>query len=275
MTNIELTTAIIAGILQGIVEWLPVSSQGNIALFLTVVNFPPQMALQLALFLQIGTTLSAVSYYREDIIDALHILPTWRPQNAFEPTNALISFILLASVVTGIVGIPLYIYAVDFAEQLSGGIFIVLIGLLLIFTGAIQLFSDSIGQGFREQPTMFDACIVGAVQGLAILPGVSRSGMTTSALLFRSYDPPVVFQLSFLLAIPASIGAAGLTIAGAGGLPGITPVAALTATVTSAVVGYFTIDALLRVVERIPFWSVCFGLGGIAILGGVVVTILT
>ena len=92
-------------------------------------------------------------------------------------------------------------------------------------------------------------------------------------LLFRSYDPPVAFRLSFLLSIPASLGAAVLTVVGAGGLPGISPGGALAAMATSAVVGYFTIDALMRIVDRLPFWLICFGLGGLAIVGGGVVSV--
>jgi len=275
VSSTDLFVAIIAGVVQGVVEWLPVSSQGNLALFLTAVGTSPDVALQLALFLQIGTTISAASYYREDIAVASRAVPEWRPRAAFETDNALVSFIVVACVATGVVGIPLYIFAVDFASELTGGIFISVIGVLLILTGILQLASESVGMGYRELPTFVDACLVGASQGIAILPGISRSGITTSALLFRSYDPPVAFRLSFLLSIPASLGAAGLTVVGAGGLPGISLSGAIGATVASAVVGYLTIGALMRIVERLPFWLICFGLGGLAIIGGGVVSYIT
>jgi len=139
----------------------------------------------------------------------------------------------------------------------------------------LQLASESVGNGYRNQPTLVDACLVGAAQGIAILPGISRSGTTTSMLLFRSYDPPVAFRLSFLLSIPASLGAAALTVVGAGGLPGISLSGAIAATATSAIVGYLTIDALMRIVDRLPFWLICFGLGGLAIVGGGVVSVIT
>ena len=90
-------------------------------------------------------------------------------------------------------------------------------------------------------------------------------------LLIRNYKASSAFRLSFLLSVPASIGGAALTLAGAGGLPGIAPEAAAIALVTSAGVGYAAIDLLLRIVERIPFWAVCFGLGGLAIFGGTAV----
>lgn len=98
--------------------------------------------------------------------------------------------------------------------------------------------------------------------------------MTRSALLFRSYDPPAAFRLSFLLSIPASLGAAALTLVGAGGLPDISLAAAAIALSVSAAVGYLTIDALMRVVDRIPFWMVCLGLGGFAVVGEGVVSVL-
>ena len=274
MTTTDLAVALLAGIVQGVVEWLPVSSQGNLALVLTAVGVAPEQALQLALFLQVGTTLSAVTYYREEIRVAVTTLPGWRPKTAYKNTNALVSYLIVASGMTGLVGIPLYLFAVDLAGQLTGGVFIAVIGVLLILTGILQLKSEAVAMGGRDRPTFTDSLLVGAVQGVAILPGVSRSGVTTSALLFRSYDPPAAFRLSFLLSIPASLGAAGLTLAGAGGLPGISPAAAATALSVSTLVGYFTIDVLMRVVDRIPFWAVCFGLGGLAVVGGGVVSVV-
>jgi len=274
VSRIDLVVAILAGIVQGIVEWLPVSSQGNLALFLTVVGTDPAVAVQLALFLQVGTTLSAAVYYRDDIATAIRAVPGWRPDSAYAGENAIASYVVVATLMTGVVGIPLYVYAVDLAGQLTGGIFIAAIGVLLVLTGILQLASESVSMGIRDAPTLPDSVLVGAVQGVAILPGISRSGITTSALLFRSYDPPAAFRLSFLLSIPASLGAAALTITGAGGLPGIEPVPALAALGVSSFVGYLTIDALMRIVDRIPFWVVCFGLGGLAIVGGGVVSIV-
>jgi len=274
VTLTDFFIAVIAGVVQGIVEWLPVSSQGNLALVLSLLGIDPATALQLALFLQVGTTLSAATYYREEIRTAFDAVPGWRPGAAFDGDNAIPSYIVIACLMTGLVGIPLYIIAVDFASQLTGGVFIALIGVLLIVTGFLQLASESVAMGGTTQPTLADSVLVGAVQGVAILPGVSRSGVTTSAFLFRSYEPPAAFRLSFLLSIPASLGGATLTVLGAGGLPGIAPLPALTALVVSALVGYLTIDALMRVVERVPFWAVCFGLGGLAIVGGGVVTLV-
>lgn len=271
----EYLIAILAGIVQGIVEWLPVSSQGNLSLFLTLVGTSPDHALQLALFLQLGTTVSSAVYYRAEIWESLEAAPGWRPQTAFVGPNAVTSFVVVACLATGLIGLPLYVVAIDFASELSGGAFVAAIGVLLVLTGVLQLVSESVDLADKSDPTFSDAVLIGAVQGVAILPGVSRSGVTTSALIFRSYDAPSAFRLSFLLSIPTGIGAGLLIFVTEGGIPGVALEAALIALVTSAVVGYATIGILMRVVERVPFWLVCFGLGGLAIVGGGVVTVLT
>jgi undecaprenyl-diphosphatase len=268
MDRVGLFVAVLAGIVQGIFEWLPVSSQGNLALVLTALDTDPEVALQFALFLQVGTSLSAAVYYREELSTAVRTAPGWHPGAAYDERNALTSYVVVACLATGVVGVPLWLLAVDVASELSGAAFVALVGVLLVFTGVARLQSAAVSVGGREQPTLLDSLLVGAVQGVAILPGVSRSGVTTSVLLVRSYDPPAAFRLSFLLSIPASLGAAALTVAGAGGLPGIAPSAALVALLVSAVVGYATIDLLMRAVARVPFWAVCFGLGGLAIAGG-------
>ena len=269
----DLIVAAVAGIVQGVVEWLPVSSQGNLTLLLTALGTNPEVALQLALFLQLGTTISAASYYRDELTIAVEGITSWRVGTAFEKENAVISYLFVASVATGLVGIPLYVFAIDIASELTGGLFISLIGVLLIITGVIQLGSETGQDGSKQQPTLSDAALVGIAQGVAILPGISRSGMTTSTLLFRKYEPTTAFTLAFLLSIPASIGAAVLTLVDAGGIPGISPVAAAVAMATSGIVGYATIDVLMRIVDRVPFWGICFGLGGLAIVGGGVVAI--
>ena len=268
VSQLAVVVAVIAGVVQGIVEWLPISSQGNLAVVLTALGTDPAAALRLALFLQVGTTLSAASYYWRDLLGVLQTVPSWRPTSAYETEHALLSYLGVATLATGLVGVPLYLFVIDLASALTGGAFVAAIGVLLILTGLLQLASDATDAGRRDQPGLFDSLLVGAVQGVAILPGVSRSGVTAGALLFRRYEPPAAFRLSFILSIPASLGAAAITMVDAGGVPAISPTTALVALGVSTVVGYLTIDAIMRVVDRIPFWAVCVGLGGLAVLGG-------
>ncbi|WP_122090005.1 undecaprenyl-diphosphate phosphatase [Halalkalicoccus subterraneus] len=272
MTLREILVAIAAGVVQGLVEWLPISSSGNLSLFLTALGTSPEIAVRLALFLQMGTTLSAALYYRETIAEAVLAAPGWRPRAAFSDSNAETSFILVATAMTGFVGIPIYVALIDAASELTGGAFVALIGALLIVTGLIERASERVELGERGTPSLVDAIIVGAFQGVTILPGVSRSGTTASVLLFRGYEGPAAFRLSFLLSIPAGIGA-GLLILVDEGLP-TTGIEALVALGVSAVVGYVMIDAIMRVVHEVEFWIVCVALGGLAVLGGGLTAVL-
>jgi undecaprenyl-diphosphatase len=266
--DLSAVVAFVIGVLQGIFEWLPISSEGNITIYLRVVeNVPPEVAVQLSLFLHAGTALSAVVYYRGEITDVIQDIPDWRPNRAFGPETADLSFFAIATLVSGVVAIVSYITLVELVTELAGGVFVALIGVLLIATGIFQRVAQGEG-GARATPDLTDAALVGVLQGLAILPGVSRSGTTTSALLLRGHDGPSTFRLSFVLSIPATLGGALLGVVDAGGVPALDPTSAAVALVTSAVVGYLSIDALMRLVERVSFWLVCVGLGTLAVIGG-------
>ncbi|MFW5956676.1 MAG: undecaprenyl-diphosphate phosphatase [Halorhabdus sp.] len=264
----DLVVALVVGILQGIFEWLPISSEGNVTIVLSALGRSPEAGVAFALFLHLGTALAATVYYREDIGAVLRLLPTWRPSNADEGAYATVTFLGIGTLVSGVVGIVAYLTLVDAVSELGGGVFIALIGVLLVLTGAFQYLSrDRLGAG--RTPTILDAVLVGVAQGVAILPGISRSGMTTGTLLLRGHEGTEAFRFSFLLAIPASVG---------GGLLGYLDtgldtslLAAGVALGASAVVGYASIDALLRIVDELPFWAVCVGLGALAIVGGVLV----
>ena len=263
--------AVVIGALQGIFEWLPISSEGNITVVLTALGQNPTAAVSYALFLHLGTAVSATVYYRAELWSVLETIPSIELRRPFSsaPTAA---FLGVATVASGVTGLAAYAALDRLVTAFTGGAFIVIIGLLLVFTGVLQRVSPAAALGDKDTPDLLDALLVGSLQGLAILPGVSRSGVTTSVLLFRSHDGPTSFQLSFLLSIPAAIGG-GLLAALDTGLTGISADTALLALGTAAVVGYLTIDALMRVVRRISFSLVCFGLGTLAVLGGLVIVV--
>ncbi|WP_266081635.1 undecaprenyl-diphosphate phosphatase [Haladaptatus caseinilyticus] len=268
MSNNSLLVAIIAGVLQGIFEWLPISSEGNITLFLRAMGSQPEAALRFSLFLHAGTAIAAAVYYRGELEGVFKSIPEWRPDSAFQNRQAELSFLAVATVASGVVGLLAYKTLDAVVSELAGGGFVALIGLLLIGTGILLRTANQFQLGNRESPTLIDALLVGSMQGLAILPGVSRSGTTAGTLLFRGYNGSDAFRLSFLLSIPAAAGAGVLVVLETGGLPSVTPKAAVAALATSAVIGYLTIDILLRIVERVSFWAVCIGIGTMALLGG-------
>ncbi|MFD1644081.1 undecaprenyl-diphosphate phosphatase [Haloarchaeobius litoreus] len=264
----EVLVALVVGVLQGIFEWLPVSSEGNVTVVLTALGSEPEVALQYSLFLHVGTALAATVYYRDTLAEVGWTLAELRPGEPFRDETATLSFLVLATLASGIVGIAAYLAIEGLVSELTGGAVVALIGLLLVATGILQRVAESRGVSRRETPTAVDAVLVGALQGLAILPGVSRSGTTVSALLLRGYEGEASFRLSFLLSVPAALGAGVLAVVDGGGLPTLNPAAAALALATAAVVGYLTIDALMRVVRRVAFWGICVGLGLLAMVGG-------
>jgi undecaprenyl-diphosphatase len=262
--------AVVVGLLQGVFEWLPISSEGNIAIALTALGTAPGVAVSYALFVHLGTACSATAYYRDEVRTALASWSSLRPDSAFDGETATLSFVVLATAASSAVGLVALLALDALVTELTGGAFVALIGALLVATGLLQRFADARSLATRETPNALDAILVGGLQGLAILPGVSRSGTTTSALLLRGHDGPDSFRLSFLLSIPAALIGGTVGVVRAGGI-GVSPTAGLVALVVAAVVGYATIDLLMRVVQRVAVWILCVGLGVLAVAGGLLV----
>lgn len=271
--NRSVVVAVVLGALQGVLEWLPVSSEGNVAVVLAALGETPTTAVLYALFLHAGTAASAAAYYREEFVDVLRTAPGWRPGAGFAGETATLAYLVVATLTSGVVGAVAFLALESLVSALTGGAFVALVGGLLVATGVLQRVAGGTGLGGRDAPDAVDAVLVGTLQGLAVLPGVSRSGTTASALLLRGHDGEAAFRLSFLLSVPAALGAAGLAVADHGGLPTLAPTPALAAVVTAAVVGYLSIDALVRVVRRLAFWAVCVALGALGVLGGVLVAL--
>lgn len=270
-----LLLAVVVGVVQGVFEWLPISSEGNVAIVLTVVfDRSPTDAVRFSLFLHAGTAIAATVYYRETIVELVGTLRSWHPRAAFDVPMAEVSFLGVATVVSGLVAFAAYTLLESVVSELTGGAFVALIGVLLILTGGFQRIAADTDWVGRTNPDPVDAMLVGALQGLAVLPGVSRSGTTVGALLLRGHPGPSAFRLSFLLSIPAALGAGALVVLDVGGVPAVAPTPAIIALGVSAGVGYLTIDALMRLVARVSFWLVCIGLGGLAVLGGLVLLVL-
>ena len=264
--------AVLLGLLQGVLEWIPVSSEGGVALASTALSgLEPADATRLALFLHAGTAVAAVAYYRREAVEILGSLRALS-RRPFAAETADLSFLVVATAATGLTGLPAYLALDAAVSELEGGFFLAFVGGLLVVTGLVQRFAAAFSLGERTRPDWLDAAFVGALQGLAILPGVSRSGTTVSALLLRGHEGESSLRLSFLLSIPAALGANALVLLDTG-LPEITPLEAVVALAVSAAVGYLTVDALVRVVRQVPFWAVCTVFGGLGVAGGLLVAL--
>ncbi len=249
--------AAIIGVLQGVLEWLPVSSEGNLTLFLvSVLGLDPSGTMGLAVFLHLGTGLAALVYYRQESWSII-VGVTQRDREMRLRLTVITGL-------TGVVGLPIYVYLNVSASV--GEALLALTGLALIATGLMQRRGIVAGKRDASSLSWPETMALGLLQGLAIIPGLSRSGITTSSMLLRGLRSDEAFNLSFLMSIPASF-AAGFGLMLIDGFQITT--GAVIAVVVSAVVGYVSIAALIGYAEKTSFWKICVGLGTLALLGWV------
>ena len=202
VSKMKISETIILGIVQGLTEFLPVSSSGHLVAIQNLLGFrEPQLLLDCSLHL--GTLLAVCLYFRSDL---KHMATEIGRLNLKEPHSSLAWGILAGSVPTALIGLvfrtPL--------ERLFGSV--TLAGAMLIFTGVILAVTKVIPKGHatRSLIGLFSALAVGTAQGLAILPGISRSGATIVCALLCGVDRELAGRFSFLLSIPAIIGSLAL-----------------------------------------------------------------
>jgi len=255
--------AIILGIMQGILEWLPISSQGQLSLVMYLFKVNKDQILAFSIFLHIGTMFAAIVYFRGDILNMLKGLPGYR-FNYANQGNRLISFLLFATILTGAVGYPLYRLIRETAPSV-GEAFIALIGGALIVTGLMQKYVKVRGERRTSDLNLKDTLLLGVVQGFSIIPGISRSGVTTSSLLFRKFGSEEALKLSFLMSIPAVL-AAEIGLSLIEGLPPVGLEEILVGILFSFAFGLLSIHVLTKIARKIRFWAFCILIGTLALL---------
>jgi undecaprenyl-diphosphatase len=247
--------AIVLGTIQGLTEFLPVSSSGHLVLFQNLFGLhEPELLFDICL--HVGTLLAVlIVFYREilEILKALFQIPG-RMKTAgglmqlcqADPSIRMALLIVVGSIPTAVIGLLFK----EITDQLFGSITVV--GCMLLVTGTLLWLTRRIrGEGRSVgQATLRDALIIGTVQGLAILPGISRSGSTIATALFLGVDRKLAGRYSFLLSIPAIVGALVLGL-DTPELHTTIPMGTIIAgSVISALVGWLALVILLRVVDR-------------------------
>ena len=194
----SLIGSIFIGFLQGVLEWLPVSSEGNLVIILVgLFGFEVDSTISTVIFLHIGTGFSALVYFRLEVIDIL--------VGRTDETRSLRLKLFVITLITGLVGFPIYLW-LDVSTVYSE-LLLVVTGLALITTGLLQREAGKREEGGVDLSWPLST-LLGVAQGLAIMPGLSRSGLTTSIMLLNKYTSENAFRLSFLMSIPASFAAA-------------------------------------------------------------------
>lgn len=271
----DVLQAIIIGIVQGLTEFLPISSSGHLVLVPEIMGVKSSLAFDT--LLHVGTLVAVVTYFWSDIvhmirsfISSLTDIPGGNFRHGIEedPFKRLAWMVITGTVPAGLAGVLFK----DFFESLFSSI--AAVGFFLIVTGLLLWASERISSRIREKLPVEklgvrDSLIIGGAQALAIAPGISRSGATISAGLFLGFERELAARYSFLLSIPAILGAAiiqvkdisaGMDLLGASMIAGF---------VASAVSGYIAIKFLLKLIRErdlYVFAYYCFALG-LLILG--------
>ena len=269
----DILRAIVLGIVQGLTEFLPISSSGHLILARELFGWDFQDDLTFDVALHMGTLFATLIYFRKEWQLMLRSLVALLPGREVEripsgPYNARLFFLLvIATIPTGIAGLALDSWAEDELREA------VVVGFTLIFGGFFLLAAEWLGKRTRkiEDARLRDSLIIGGAQALSLIPGVSRSGATITAGLFDNFDRPDTARFSFLLAAPAIAGAGlfKLTDAATGGVASSDLPAMLAGTITSAIVGWLAIGLLLRFVQTrtyLPFVIYRFAVGAFTLL---------
>ena len=247
--------AIILGVIEGVTEFLPISSTGHltIAQKLMGMSLEDQSLLAFTAVIQIGAIIAAIIYFWDDIWRVLGAwwAGLWAAEKRKKFDYKYGWAIIIGSVPIALVGLLFK----DEIETVLRSLWFVAIG-LIVWSGVMWL-ADRYGKATRPEKstTWKDALIIGAVQVLSLIPGVSRSGATMSAGLLRGFDRVAATKLSFFLGIPALVAAGALQavtqyqhIA-----DGVGWFNTLLATVVSFLVGYAAIAWLLKFVASNNF----------------------
>lgn len=192
---------LLAGLLQGLLEWLPVSSSGQVMIALSVaLGISPESAYRIALALHLGTLISAVIYYRRDVVDGLVSIGRWR-------LNTISKIWIIATPISLLIGYPLFKLYENVAGSVPQDWVMLFVGVPLVLVGIFGLGVRRSSN--RNEPTTMDPILLGLAQGISVIPGISRSGVTIALLLFSGLTPLSAVRTSFIASIPV-IGAAAL-----------------------------------------------------------------
>ncbi len=253
--------ALLLGVVQGVTEFLPISSSGHLRLMSAAFGIENAQTL-FDVCVHAGTLAAVVAYYRERVIGMIRALfrPSWD-----NPDFRLGVFVVVGTIPAAVIGIGL-------GDQLEANLASVsTVGVFLILNGGILMLSKGApaeGRGVHEL-TFRDAILIGCAQCVALLRGVSRSGSTIVAAMKLGISREAAATFSFLLSIPAIGGALVLEVGAAVRQGGVDAAPLLIGTASAAVSGYLALVLLVQLVKKghlHRFAWYCFGLGGLVVL---------
>lgn len=271
---IDAIQALILGIVQGLTEWLPISSSGHLALVQLAMNL--EVPIFFDIVLHFGTLAAVIGIYRRELLGILKSIKPIGKKNRDSTGVKLMSIkrgrrylllIILGMIPTALIGIGFRsIFEESFYSMWS-------IGLGFILTGAMILVTKFIDKGTNSIRNI-DAVLIGIGQGLSIFSSISRSGATISIGMFRHIERSELITFSFLLSIPAIMGAGLYDLVFADSVSQVEiyqiPLESyIIGTFTAAIVGYVSIKFLINIINKGEFYLFsfyCFLLGSLILV---------
>ena len=267
--------SIVLGLVQGLTEFLPVSSSGHLAILKNLFGgeFFESGGIAFDIMLHLGTLLAVFAVYYKDICrlikefislirDLIH-----KDFKIKTPYRRLLLMLMAGSIPAAVFGVLIDDFVDKIADQ-----YLWMVGIFLLVTAALLYISDKVSQGEKTMKDLRlkEALFIGSFQAMAILPGISRSGSTITGGLLAGLKRSFAVKFSFLLSIPAILGAAILKLPKASG---IHAGPAVVGVIVSAVIGFVSIKVLLRLVKKKKFKYFayyCLGLGLLTLILGIV-----
>ena len=272
--------SILMGIIQGVAEFLPISSSGHLALFQTFFGMEnvEEKYMFFTVLLHFGTFISVCVVYWRDILDMIRefflgigALAGKKDTGVTPPpARRMVMLIIIAT-------LPLFVMVLlqDAVNKLFSNS--IMVSCALLATGFILFFSDRLAKGHKtaRNATLVDALIVGCGQALAVIPGLSRSGTTISVGMLRGFDRSFAVRFSFLMSLPAILGANILEIKDAvdAGINMEELPMYIVGVVVAAVVGYFAIRLVKSLSDKGKFGKFayyCWAMGLGSLIAGIV-----
>lgn len=245
----QLIKTIILGVIQGLTEWLPISSTGHLRLVEHFLGL--KVPVLFDVILHIGTLIVVLLFFRRDI---RNILSAFMRLDFVTEHGKTVPLVIVGTVPTALIGLV-------FGERIAEFFQSVLpIAVAFILCG-IMLYSAKAGKEKTENISYLTAIIIGVAQGVSIIPGISRSGATIAVALLLGIKREKAFKFSFLLSIPAILGALGLTVStqfdelASAGLDWFEILAGAT---VAMFVGYFALKLLWKILAKKKFHVFAF-----------------
>jgi undecaprenyl-diphosphatase len=241
---LSIVNAIILGIIQGLTEFLPVSSSGHLVIAEHLLpGWQQTGGIVFEILLHLATLLAVIIFFRKDLMLLIQSLYTKSAEAAKQ--RHLLLMIILATIPTGIIGLAGKKIFVGLFERLD-----VVGGMLLITALLLWLAESPRTKKGKRSGSFIDAVLIGITQGLAIIPGISRSGSTISVAMMLGIEPEKAARFSFLISIPAISGAALLSFKDLVNIPANQVPASLCGAIAAFVTGLLALKLLLMIIKK-------------------------